>query len=56
MNFTVHDHNGVTELAVEGNILQESVDVLKGRFYELIENGSLQIVLNMAQSNYAALS
>ncbi|MBN1575157.1 MAG: STAS domain-containing protein [Chitinispirillaceae bacterium] len=54
MNFTVHEHNGVAELAIEGNILQESVDVLKERFNDLIENGKVQIVLNMAQSNYVS--
>lgn len=54
MNFTVHEHNGVVELAIEGNILQESVDVLKERFMNLIENGHVQIVLNMAQSNYVS--
>lgn len=54
MNFTVHEHNGVVELVTEGNVLQESVDALKKRFYELIEHGKVQIVLNMAQSNYVS--
>jgi len=54
MNFTIRDHNGVVELAIEGNILQESVDALKGRFYDLIENGKVHIILNMAQSNYVS--
>ena len=54
MNFTVNEHEGVVELAIEGNILQESVDVLKGRFNDLIENGKVRIVLNMAQSNYVS--
>ena len=54
MNFKLHDHNDVVELAIEGNILQESVEVLKGRFYELIEQGKVHIVLNMALSNYVS--
>ena len=54
MKFSIYEHDGVVELAIEGNILQESVDVLRGRFYELIEKGKVWIVLNMAQSNYVS--
>ena len=54
MNFKVIERGDVVEVAIEGNILQENVDVLKGRFYDLIENGKVNIVLNMAQSNYVS--
>ncbi|MBN1307414.1 MAG: STAS domain-containing protein [Chitinispirillaceae bacterium] len=54
MNFRIQEHNGVVELATGGNILQESVEVLKERLYELIEDGKVRIVLNMAQSNYVS--
>jgi anti-anti-sigma factor len=54
MNFMVHEHDGVVELAIEGNVLQENVDVLKGRLYDLIEQGKIQIILNMALSNYVS--
>ena len=54
MNFKVIDRGDVVEVAIEGNILQENVDLLKGRFYDLIEHGKVNIVLNMAQSNYVS--
>jgi anti-anti-sigma factor len=54
MNFKVVERGDVVEVAIEGNILQENVDVLRGRFYDLIENGKVNIVLNMAQSNYVS--
>lgn len=52
MNYIVHEHNNVTEMIIEGNILQENVEILKSRFSDLIENGRVNIVLNMEQSNY----
>ena len=54
MNFKVIEHGNVVEVAIDGNILQENVDLLKGRFFDLIENGKVKIVLNMAQSNYVS--
>ena len=54
MNFKVIEHGDVVEIAIEGNILQENVDVLKSRFDDLIENGKVKLVLNMAQSNYVS--
>ena len=54
MMFTLHDHDGVVELSVEGNILQENVDGLKSRLIELIDHGKVEIVLNMANSNYVS--
>lgn len=54
MMFTLHDHGGVVELSIEGNILQENVDGLKSRLIELIDQGKVDIVLNMAKSNYVS--
>lgn len=54
MNFKVIERGDVVEVVIDGNILQENVDLLKGRFYDLIENGKVKIVLNMAQSNYVS--
>lgn len=54
MNFEVKEHGSVAEVVIEGNILQENVDLLKARFFELIEEGTVNIVLNMEQSNYVS--
>lgn len=52
--FTLHDHDGVVELSIEGNVLQENVDSLKSRLVELIDQGKVEIVLNMAKSSYVS--
>jgi len=54
MNFKVREHGTIAEVVIEGNILQENVDLLKTRFFELIEEGTVKIILNMAQSNYVS--
>ena len=54
MNFTVNERSGIVEVAIEGNVLQENVDTLKNRLYELIDNGKVHLVLNMAESNYVS--
>lgn len=54
MNFTLKEYDDVVVVEIEGNILQENVDVLKGRFYDLIDKGKTRIVLNMAKSNYVS--
>jgi anti-sigma B factor antagonist len=54
MNFTLKEYGDVVVVEIEGNILQENVDVLKGRFYDLIDNGKTHMVLNMAKSNYVS--
>ena len=54
MNFKIIERGDVVEVAIEGNVLQENVDILKGRFYDLIESGKVNIVLNMEQSNYVS--
>jgi len=54
MNYILHEHNGVVEMIIEGNFLQENVEILKSRFNDLIDNGQVKIVLNMAQSNYVS--
>jgi anti-sigma B factor antagonist len=52
--YTLHDHDGVVELAIEGNVLQENVEGLKSRFFELIDQGRVSLVLNMAAANYVS--
>ena len=54
MNFQVKEHGTIAEVVIEGNILQENVDLLKSRFFELVEEGTVSIILNMAQSNYVS--
>jgi anti-anti-sigma factor len=54
MMYAVRDHDGVVELSIEGNILQEHVDGLKERLSGLMEEGKVRIVLNMAKSNYVS--
>lgn len=54
MNYVIHEHNGVVEMIIEGNVLQENVEMLKSRFHDLIDNGRVKIVLNMGQSNYVS--
>ena len=54
MNFSVNEYDDVAVVAIEGNVLQENVDILKGRFYELIDNGKKHIILNMERSSYVS--
>jgi anti-anti-sigma factor len=54
MNYIVHKENGVVEMLMEGNDLQENVEIIKSRFNDLIDNGNVKIVVNMAQSNYVS--
>lgn len=52
MSYVIHEYNDVVEIIIEGNVLQENVEMLKTRFNELIENGNVKIIINMGQSNY----
>jgi anti-anti-sigma factor len=54
MNLMVREHGDVYEVVIEGNILQENVEVLKTRFHDMIDNGKILIILNMAKSNYVS--
>jgi len=54
MNYIIHEHSGVVEMVIEGNVLQENVEMLKSRLHDLIDNGKVKIVLNMGQSNYVS--
>lgn len=52
MKFSVFERGSVVEIILEGNVLQENVDVVRNRFFDLIENGKVNMVLNMVESNY----
>lgn len=54
MKFSVFERGSVVEIILEGNVLQENVDVVRNRFFDLIENGKFNMVLNMAESNYVS--
>lgn len=44
--------NGMVEMLIDGNIMQENVDVFKNRLYDLIDNGKIKIVLNLGSTAY----
>ncbi len=54
MNIRTNERNGVVEVLIEGNILQENVERLRSKLDELIEAGKVHIILNMGQSNYVS--
>ena len=54
MNFNVNHHGDVSEIIIEGNVLQENVDLLKSRFYDMIDNGEIKLIMNMGNSNYVS--
>lgn len=52
MRIKTHEKNGIVEVIIDGNVLQENVSIFKSRLNDLIENGQNQIVLNMVSVNY----
>jgi anti-anti-sigma factor len=53
MKIRLRDYdNGMVEMLIDGNIMQENVDVFKNRLHDLIDNGKIRIVLNLGSTNY----
>jgi anti-anti-sigma factor len=52
MNIKLIDHNDIVEMILEGNILQENVAFFKSRIFDLINEGKVNIILNMGNTEY----
>jgi anti-anti-sigma factor len=52
MKIRMREYDSIVELLIEGNIMQENVDVFKNRLNDLIDNGKIKIVLNFEATNY----
>ncbi len=52
MKIRMREYEAIIELLIEGNIMQENVDVFKNRLNDLIDNGKIRIVLNFADTSY----
>ena len=52
MKVRVVDHGDIIEVIVEGNVLQENVSYFKNRILDLINDGKIKIILNMANTDY----
>ncbi len=52
MNIHLIEHDDIVELVLEGNILQENVGFFKNRIFELINDGKVNVILNMGNTEY----
>lgn len=52
MKIRMRDYDAIVELLIEGNIMQENVDVFRNRLNDLIDNGQIRIVLNLGATSY----
>lgn len=46
------EHDEIVEVVVEGNVLQENVSYLGDQLYNLIDDGKVKVILNMANTDY----
>lgn len=53
MKIRMREHEeGLVELVIDGNIMQENVDILKNRLHDLIDNNRIQMILNLESTSY----
>lgn len=52
MKIKIRETGEIVEVAIEGNVLQENVNLFKNRLIDLIDNGKTKIVLNMVDTSY----
>ncbi len=52
MKIRMKEYESLVELLIEGNVMQENVDVFKNRLNDLIDNGKIKIVLNFKAASY----
>ncbi len=52
MKIKIRETGEVVEVAVEGNVLQENVNLFKNRIIDLIDSGKTKIVLNLVDTSY----
>ena len=52
MKISIRENDGIAVVSVQGNIMQEYVSVFRSRIGDLIERGTVRIVLNLADSSY----
>jgi anti-anti-sigma factor len=52
MKIRIRETGEVVEVAIEGNVLQENVNLFKNRLLDLIDNGKIKIVLNLVDTSY----
>ena len=52
MKIRIREAGGIAEVAIDGNVLQENVNVFRNRLHDLIDNGTIQIVLNLVDTVY----
>ena len=52
MKVRMREYDSIVELLIEGNIMQENVDVFRNRLNDLIDNGKIKIVLNFGDTSY----
>ncbi len=54
MKIRMREYDNLVELVIDGNIMQENVDVFKNRLHDLIDNGNIRIVLNFGATSYVS--
>jgi len=52
MKIRIEDIENVTVVFIDGNVLQENVPIFRVKLLELVEEGKVNIVLDMVASNY----
>ena len=52
MKTRLQDINDIAVLTIEGNIMQEYVNVFQSRVADLIEHNKVRIVINMSEASY----
>jgi anti-anti-sigma factor len=52
MKIKIEEIKNVTVVLIDGNVLQENVPIFRVKLLELIEEGKINIVLDMVASNY----
>ena len=52
MKIRIQETDGVVEIIVDGNVMQENISQFKNRLHDLIDNGKLKMVLNLVATEY----
>jgi anti-sigma B factor antagonist len=52
MKIRMREYDDFVEVVIDGNIMQENVEVFKNRLNDLIDNGKIKIVLNFGAASY----
>ncbi|HON11376.1 MAG TPA: STAS domain-containing protein [Chitinispirillaceae bacterium] len=52
MKLIIHELGDITEVIIDGNVLQENIAVLRTRLHDLVDNGKHKLVINLVAVNY----